>query len=165
MFIDEKISCQLAEKPEIWLDYLQENTNDEDSIEYTRIVLENNYCSVCVKQELRLSYNESNIDKDGIGSAYEEFPIPEYVIERIGIEDYNETETEAYGNGNTYQDNVRGIDSLYEAQPFRDITRNNNDFYTLRDIFNGKGNGSYDYPHVGKLISNLYCWGQATVIY
>jgi len=43
MFIDEKISCQLAEKPDIWLDYLQEISNSEDDIEYTRTVLEYGY--------------------------------------------------------------------------------------------------------------------------
>lgn len=152
IFIDEKISCQLAEKPEIWLDYLQEISNDEDSIEYTRIVLENNYCSVCIKQELRLSYNESNIDKDGIGSAYEEFPIPEYVIERIGIEDYNETETEAYGNGNAHPTEVRGVNSLYEGQKFI-------------NIITGKGSGSYRYPELNQTVIDLFGWTYPTDIY
>lgn len=40
MIINEQISQALANNYEVWLDYLQEISSNEDDIEYTRTVLE-----------------------------------------------------------------------------------------------------------------------------
>lgn len=56
MIIDERISMSLADKVDVWLDFLQEQSNDEEGIEYTRLVLEYGCSLVDIELDATLNY-------------------------------------------------------------------------------------------------------------
>jgi len=113
MIIDERISMSLADKVEVWLDFLQEQSNDEEGIEYTRLVLEYGCSLVDYRYEIRKP-NEANVDVEGVGSSYD-------VIDRVGdiLIDY----IEALGNGEFLAGRIdcEGVRNIYEQNKYRSI--------------------------------------------
>lgn len=144
MIIDERISMSLADKVEVWLDFLQEQSNDEEGIEYTRLVLEYGCSLVDYNHEIR-KHNESNVDIEGAGSSYD-------IIDRVGyIIDY----VEALGNG-----------ELNRWYSFEQHSAGEIDYKGVRNIYI-MGNGWYEYDY-SKVIKNKYThfgWRYGTHIY
>lgn len=127
MIINEQISSSLSGKPEIWLDWIEENYNfSYDDLEYTRIVLENNYCG----QEGRYcSCYVAYLPSNGNGSKY----------------GYGNTLENVAGNGYFYITFNRDINFIksygsgYDL--FTSIVKGNGDFYSAGERNFAYGNG------------------------
>lgn len=147
MIIDERISMSLADKVDVWLDFLQEQSNDEEGIEYTRLVLEYGCSLVDYRYEIRKP-NEANVDIEGIGGSYE-------TVDRS--DPPNIDYIDAFGSGErivyTTYSNITGVRYLYEQNQIG-VNRSG-----------GEGWHYYDYS---KIIKNKYThfgWRYDTDVY